>query len=104
MSRDERRILREVKGSQTKEKGSSFFDSDQDLTSGKAPRETLSSIDLGVEGEEVGSSVGGKIQSYIPTFDGFSGGYIDLKYKTQLGRRLNQYFILPIFQGRHQRA
>ena len=95
LSREERRILKEAKGSQTKEKGSSFFTSDRDPTFGKAPRETLSSVDLGVEGEEDGSSVGEKMQSSIPAVDGFSGGYNDIEYKTQLGREIKPILRSP---------
>ena len=104
LSREERRILKEAKGSQTEEKGSYFFTLDRDSTSGKAPRETLSSVDLGVEGEEGGSSAGEKMQSSNPAVDGFSGRDNDLGYKPSWEGRLNQYFVLPIFQGRHQRA
>ena len=99
LSREERRILKEVKGSQTEEKGSSFFTSDQDSTSGKAPRETLSSVNLGVEGEEGGSSAGEKMQSSNPAVDGFSGGDNDLGYKTQLGREIKPIFRSPNIPG-----
>ena len=48
LSREERSILKDTKGSQTEEKGSSSCALDQDPTSGKVPRETLSSVELGV--------------------------------------------------------
>ena len=88
LSREERRILKEAKGSQTEEKGSSLFASDQDPTSGKVPRETLSSVNLGVGGEEGGSSAGEKMQSFSPLVDGIYGRDNDPEYKTQLRREI----------------
>ena len=97
--KEERRILKEAKGSQAEEKGSSFCTSDRDLTSGKVPRETLSFIDLGVEGEEDDSSAGEKMQSYIPAVDDLYGRDNDLEYKTQFGRELKPIFRSPNTPG-----
>ena len=99
LSREERRILKEAKGSRIEEKGSSLFASDRDLTSGKVPRETLSSVDLGVGGEEGGSSAGEKMQSFSPLVDGISCGDNDPEYKTQLGREIKPISRSPNIPG-----
>ena len=82
MSRDERRFFTEAKGSQIEDKGSSFFSSGWDPTSGKVPRETRSSADLGVGGEEGDASVGKKMQSFSTIVDGIFGRDNDPGYKT----------------------
>ena len=99
LSREERRILKEAKGSQTEEKGSSLFASDQDPTSVKVSRETLSSIDLGFGGEEGGSFAGEKMQSFSPLVDGISGRDNDPGYKTQLGREIKPMSRFPNIPG-----
>ena len=69
LSKEEDRSLEEVKGSQTRENGRSLMDSDRELLSGKALRDTLSSAILGVDGEEDGSKAGEKMLSSTSLFD-----------------------------------
>ena len=99
LSKEERRILKEAKGSQIEEKESSLYDSNWDPTSGKVPRETLSSLDLGVGGEEGDSSEGEKMQSRSSLLDGISGRDNDPGYKTQLGREVKPIFRSPNIPG-----
>ena len=91
LNREERRILKEKKGSRTEEKGSFFCALDRDPTSGKVPGETLSSVDLGVECEEGGSSAREKVQSHSPAVDGWFGGDNVLGYKIQFGREIKPF-------------
>ena len=68
--REEGRISKEVKGSQTRENGRSLMIPDLELISGKALRDTLSSAIAGVDGVEDRFNAGEKSQSSISAEDG----------------------------------
>ena len=102
LSRQEGKSSKEVKGSQTREKGRSLMDSDRESLSGKAMRDTLSSAISGVDGEEDGSKAGDKMQSSTPADDGLFDGGNDLRVNTQVGGSSNHFLAPLVFYGRHQ--
>ena len=84
--REEGRISKEVKGSQTGENGRSLMILDRESISGKALRDTLSSAIVGGDSVEDRFNAGEKSQSSTSAEDGLFDGGNDHGVNTQVGR------------------
>ena len=99
---EEGRSSKEVNGSQTGENGRSIMISVRESISGKAPRDTLSSAIVGVDGVEDRFIAGEKSKSTTSPEDGGLDGGNDRGVNIHAGRKFKPNSCPPVFQGRHQ--